>query len=116
MSYLRILSSTALKRSVIEDDNIVSIRKRQSGQLREINDEAEDNIIATATALEAVVNMAGFAVIKEIVYSEIMRGAKTGEKSPYQDGYVRLMDMIDNLIVKKYEILKKREANKDATA
>jgi hypothetical protein len=114
MAYEPIMSSSALKRSVIAEDNIVSIRKRVNAHMQEQSEEIENNVITTATALEAVVNMAGFSVIKEIVYNEIMMGAKTGAKSPYQDGYVKLMDMIDNLIAKKYEIIAARE-KKDAT-
>ena len=113
MAYEPILSSSAIKRNAINDDNIVSIRKHRESNIQEITEEAENKIIQLAEALEVTKNTAGFEAIKTIVMDDLLLGARTGQKSPYQDGYIHLMDMVDKFIQKKYDILAKREAKKN---
>jgi hypothetical protein len=111
MAYEPILSSNAIKRNVIADDNIISIRKHRENDIAGITAEAEDKIIELASALEVTRNTAGFVAIEQIVHDDLMAGARSGQKSIYQDGYIHLMDMIDKFIQKKYDIIAKREQN-----
>jgi hypothetical protein len=111
MEYNPILSSAAIKRATIADDNIISIRKHRESNIADITAEQENKIVDLASALEITRNTAGFSAIEQIVHDDLMTGARNGHKSIYQDGYIHLMDMIDKFIQKKYEIIAKREKN-----